>query len=99
MKIASITETKNNLCALLDAVRHGSSVLILDRNEPVARIEPAGRFATPKTQEQMRSLERRGLIRRPSRAIDASFFHSTLPRTKDRSSVVAALVEERKDDR
>jgi len=98
MKIASVTETKNNLCALLDAVRHGSSVLILDRNEPVARLEPAGRFATPNTQKQMLALERRGLIRRPSQAIDASFFHGTLPRTKDRSSVVAALVEERKED-
>ena len=44
MKKASITETKNSLSALLDLVKQGESVLIMDRNRPVARLEPVGRL-------------------------------------------------------
>src|SRR5208282_2941845 len=40
MKKASITETKNNLSALIDGLRGGSPVLIVDRGRPVARLEP-----------------------------------------------------------
>ena len=40
MQTASITEAKNNLSKLLKKVRHGQSILILDRNVPVARLEP-----------------------------------------------------------
>ncbi len=40
MKTASITEAKNSLTALIDDLKAGSSVLILDRGRPVARLEP-----------------------------------------------------------
>ena len=40
MKKASITEAKNNLSALIDRVKGGSSILIVDRGRPVARIVP-----------------------------------------------------------
>lgn len=40
MKIATISETKNRLSSLIDRVRHGESVIIVDRNRPVARPEP-----------------------------------------------------------
>jgi prevent-host-death family protein len=40
MKIASITEAKNNLSALIDGLKAGSPVLIVDRGRPVARLEP-----------------------------------------------------------
>ncbi len=39
MKKASITEAKNNLSALIDSVKGGSPVLIVDRGRPVARLE------------------------------------------------------------
>ena len=39
MKTATISETKNGLSALLDRVRHGESILITDRNQPIARLE------------------------------------------------------------
>ncbi len=53
MKRATLTETKNNLSALVDQVRHGETILILDRGRPVARLEcvlgdaedPEGRLA------------------------------------------------------
>ncbi|MBA3346920.1 MAG: type II toxin-antitoxin system prevent-host-death family antitoxin [Gemmatimonadales bacterium] len=42
MKRASVSTAKNNLSALLQAVRAGQSVLITDRGVPVARLEPVG---------------------------------------------------------
>ena len=49
MKIASVTEAKNNLSALIDGLKGGSPVLIVDRGRPVARLEPvtAGLEAEP----------------------------------------------------
>jgi len=41
MKRATLTETKNNLSALVDQVQHGETIVILDRGRPVARLEPA----------------------------------------------------------
>ena len=40
VKIASITEAKNSLSALIDGLKAGSTVLIVDRGRPVARLEP-----------------------------------------------------------
>ena len=40
MKKASITDAKNNLSALIDGLKGGSPVLIVDRGRPVARLEP-----------------------------------------------------------
>lgn len=42
MRRTSITDAKNNLSALLDRVRRGETVLICDRNRPVARLQPVG---------------------------------------------------------
>ncbi len=42
MQRASITEAKNNLSGLLDRVRRGETILICDRNRPVARMLPVG---------------------------------------------------------
>lgn len=42
MQRSSITEAKNNLSGLIDKVRSGETVLIFDRNRPVARLEPVG---------------------------------------------------------
>ncbi len=39
MKKANVTEAKNNLSALIDGLKSGSSVLIVDRGRPVARLE------------------------------------------------------------
>jgi antitoxin (DNA-binding transcriptional repressor) of toxin-antitoxin stability system len=43
MKKVSITEAKNRLSALIDGLKGGSPVLIVDRGRPVARLE-AGHF-------------------------------------------------------
>jgi antitoxin (DNA-binding transcriptional repressor) of toxin-antitoxin stability system len=37
--VSSISQTKNNLSALLEKVQAGETLIIFDRNRPVARVE------------------------------------------------------------
>lgn len=66
MKKARIAELKNNLSRYLEHVRGGGSVLVLDRDRPVARIVPLARESEDADEagERLARLERRGLIRR-----------------------------------
>jgi prevent-host-death family protein len=68
MKKAGIAELKNNLSRYLDQVKSGESILVLDRNQPVAQIVPfqrGGRGALAED-DRLARLERKGLIRRGS---------------------------------
>jgi len=66
MKKARIAELKNNLSRYLEHVRGGGSVLVLDRDRPVAQLVPLTRTpsGTGEGRERLARLERRGLIRR-----------------------------------
>ena len=98
MKKASITEAKNNLSALIDRVKAGSSVLIVDRGRPVARLEPA---TGPRADDDGRlaRLVRDGLVRPAQRVVPAALFATPPPRPKRRASGVRALLEERREGR
>ena len=100
MKKASITEAKNRFSALIEMVKGGSSVLILDRGRPVARLEPVAPEQYS-DDERLAELERKGIVRPPrSRApLPKDFFTRELPKTKDGSSVVEALLQERREGR
>lgn len=60
MKKASITEAKNRLSALIDALKSGSPVLIVDRGRPVARLEPVTRFGDREQDGRLSRLIREG---------------------------------------
>jgi len=66
MKTARIAELKNNLSRYLDHVRAGGTVMVLDRDAPVAQIVPLPQAAITSKGDEARlaRLERRGLIRR-----------------------------------
>ena len=95
MERATISQMRNHLSAYLQKVRAGESVLILDRNTPVARLE--GVKADTDGNEQLVQLEREGLLRRPKAPIPMKQLRITPPRAKQ--SVLEALLEEREDDR
>lgn len=96
MKNARISELRNNLSRYLDRVRKGESVIVYDRNTPIARIDPI----TP-ADDDFPDWVRRGL----QRGILAP------PKTNDRSplpppvkadpkfSLLEALLEERRSGR
>lgn len=98
MKRASITEAKNNLSALIDSLKGGSRVLIVDRGRPVARLEPVigedggggGRLSR---------LTREGLVRPRRSPPPRKLFTTRPPRAEKHASAVDALIEERREGR
>jgi len=98
MKKASITEAKNNLSALIDSVKGGSSVLIVDRDRPVARLEPVSGVVS-ENDHRLARLVREGVIRAPRERASQELFTTRPPRAKKGASVVRALLEERQEGR
>lgn len=64
MKQATISYTKNNLSKLLELVRRGETVTILDRTKPVARLTPMPATGNTDLDRRLDDMERRGIIRR-----------------------------------
>jgi prevent-host-death family protein len=96
MKTASITEARNNLSGLIDGLRNGSPVLIMDRGRPVARLEPV---SADEHDERLAQLIRDGLVRPRRKPLSPDFFKADLPQTRDGISVLDALLEERREGR
>ena len=94
MKTASISQAKNHLSAFLDAVRHGETVLILDRGRPVARLEP---ILSSGLEDHILHLKRQGVLRRPTGKVSAALLNSPPPQTK--RSALEVLLEARSEDR
>lgn len=99
MTTVGVTEAKNNLSKLLKKVRHGETVLILDRNVPVARLEPLAARSPEADEAKLLDLERRGLLKRGTGKLPKGFATRPLPKTTDGSSVVQALLDERTESR
>lgn len=99
MKTVSLSEAKNHLSALIDGLKEGSGVLIMDRGRPVARLEPVATGNNADDDARLARLIRKGIVR-PARAkLPKSFFTDELPRLKGGASVVEALLEERREGR
>ena len=96
MTVASISETKAKLSALLDLVSAGETVTITDRGKPVARIVPAAE--TDDVEGRLARLERAGLIQRPKRKLDVETFLKR-PKADLGGGVVDLLIEERRTGR
>jgi prevent-host-death family protein len=97
MKKASITEAKNNLSALIDSVKGGSPVLIVDRGRPVARLEPVSGIGAE--DDRLARLVREGVVRPARGAAPRSLFTARPPRAKKGASGVRALLDERREGR
>jgi prevent-host-death family protein len=98
MVVATITEAKNGLSALIDQVRAGESVLIMDRGTPVARLESAI-SASPDAEGRVARLERVGALRTARKPPVTELLSTSPPHARTASSAVAALIEERREGR
>jgi len=94
---ATITEAKNRLSALIDRVRGGESILILDRGVPVARLEPVAASVDP-TGRLLR-LERAGIIRIGAEPPPLELLRAPAPALAPGASSVAVLLDERRSGR
>jgi prevent-host-death family protein len=98
VKRASITEAKNNLSALIDGVKGGSPVLIVDRGRPVARLEPVSGIRAD-DEGRLARLVRAGVVRPGRGSVPKAVVATKPPRVKHGESGVRALLEERRDGR
>jgi antitoxin (DNA-binding transcriptional repressor) of toxin-antitoxin stability system len=95
MKRAKIAELKNNLSRYLEHVKAGGTILVLERDRPVAQIVPCGGRGSGSAADDQRllRLERRGLIRRGSGGLPEWLGRRKPPRL--RGSVLQDLLQER----
>jgi prevent-host-death family protein len=98
MKKASITEAKNNLSALIDHVKGGSPVLIVDRGRPVARLEPVTGLSADDG-SRLDRLVREGIVRPARGGRPKALVATRPPRPKKGASGVRALLDDRRNGR
>ena len=98
MKTTTISEAKNHLSELLARVKRGETILILDRDCPVARLEPVDPSQLP-GEDRLSELERRGVIRRPKRRPGKNLLATLPPAPKIEADVLGALLAERDEGR
>jgi prevent-host-death family protein len=99
MKKATITEAKNKLSALIDGLRGGAPVLIVDRGRPVARLEPVTSGFGSDSDGRLSRLVRDGIVRPGHAAPPHALFTDQPPRPKPGTSALKALFEERREGR
>lgn len=95
MEKATISQLKDRLSAYLKKVRAGRTILVVDRDQPIAhieRIEPGGA-----ADDRVARLERAGLVRRGKGRVDPGALRRDMPRA--RASVLGALLDERREGR
>ena len=95
MEKVTISQLKNQLSAYLKKVRAGESVLILDRNRPVARLESVEQRGP--IDDRLAGLESQGLLRRATQPFPKKLLDESPPEA--RKSVLDALIEERRSTR
>lgn len=96
MKTASISQTKNQLSALIDQVRQGETIVITDHDRPVAKLVPAQAENADEAGGALANLERKGLVRRGN---SASRRLAAPIKLRAGSSAVAALLQDRQEGR
>ena len=98
MKTASISKAKNQLSALIDLVRQGETVIITDRDQPVAQLAP---LAAEQMGEEslLAELERSGLVRRARVQASRGLLKKLPPMPDRQADVLGALLADRDEGR
>ena len=96
MKNARISELRDSLSEYLARVRKGETVIVYDRDTPIARIEPIAP-APGNWPEWIREAERRGIITPPRIRDGAKLPDPVKPRKP--VGLLEALLEERRTGR
>jgi prevent-host-death family protein len=97
MKKFSISDAKNRLSSLIDGVKNGTPVLIVDRGRPVARLE-AVTARLRDDEGAMARLVREGVVRPPREPRPSPrLSEKRLP--ESRRSAVRVLLDERREGR
>ena len=96
MKTASISQTKNQLSALIDQVRQGETIVITDHDRPVAKLVPAQAENSEEVAGALANLERKGIIRRGN----GKAHRLAMPlKARGGATALVALIEDREQSR
>ncbi len=100
MKTANVAAAKNELSRLLRRVRRGETVVITDRNRPVAKLVPIDP-AEPPAEADVAALLASGALIPPAGApLDVSrFLAAARPRVPASASLTSAVLAERRETR
>ena len=97
MKTANIAELKDHLSAYVTFVKAGETVVIRERNRPVAKLIP---FVAEDASEEELELVAKGVMRLPEKKMDwDAFFKLPLAKVRRGSSLTQALLDERDEGR
>ncbi|MEX2154597.1 MAG: hypothetical protein WD825_14745 [Gemmatimonadaceae bacterium] len=96
MKKANISDLKNRLSYYLQFVRRGQSVLVYDRDQVIARIDPVGDPRALEGDAWIEELERTGALRAPASALPRNWLQA---RPGVKADVLTELLDERRSGR
>jgi prevent-host-death family protein len=97
MKTAAVSALKASLSEYLAGVKAGEEIIVTDRGKPIAKLMPL-QPGDKETPDELRNLERAGLVRIGTGKIPDFFWDE--PRMKDKQSVARmALLQEREEGR
>jgi antitoxin (DNA-binding transcriptional repressor) of toxin-antitoxin stability system len=91
METVTISELKKRLSAYLKKVRAGQTILVLYRDQAIARLEPV--VGADHGEDRLARLERSGLVRRATRPVPLRSLRAVAARPA--AGVVEALIAER----
>jgi len=95
MEKATVSKLKDNLSAYLRKVRAGATVVIYDRNVPIACIERIE--ASERGRDRLALLRAQGLARPPTRALTVKRLREVLPKTLPRAARLTDALREERD--
>ncbi len=98
MITSTISNAKNTLSALLQLVQRGETVVILDRDRPVARLVPIEGGPQESDEAWLAEQERQGLLRRGKASFPAGWRPEPVSPIEG-ADVVAALLADREESR
>jgi prevent-host-death family protein len=101
MQNASVATTKNELSRLLRQVKRGKTIVITERNHPIARLQPIPVSEAGSSDIALAALHESGALLPPAgAALDvAAFLAAPRPSLSSAVSLAAAVLAEREDGR
>jgi antitoxin (DNA-binding transcriptional repressor) of toxin-antitoxin stability system len=97
---ANISYTRNHLSEMIARVREGETILIVDRDLPVARLEPIQGSADGGDLPWRDALVRRGVLRAPAKELDTEALRALpLPTSLAGGDILESLLADREEGR
>lgn len=96
MRTVNIAELKNKLSSYLTYAKAGETIIIRDRNTPVAKLIP---FVPDDVSDEDLALVAAGIMRLPEKQLDVDAFLKMPRPTVSGNSATQALLEERYEGR